>query len=435
MAAYKTRVAISFVLVVILIGGGATVSRWLVANKPDPERTDVAKLPPVVEVHRTTRADLPLVFTGYGTARADHQVAIAAQVTGQVVEVPDGINDGAYVSSGDLLLRIDDRDYQRQLDRARSLVGDVESQIAAIDIERQNVDKMVSIAAQEMDIARRELERLTDLFEATRASSREYDLTNRTYQATRRVWQNLVSQREQLDPRRRGLESTLAGRRADVALAELSVERCRVVAPFAGQIDTLNVEAGDQAQMGMQLVSLMDTQHIEIPIELPASYRPMVDTDDACTLTVESMPGFAWQGRIARVAPSVDTRSRTFAAFVEVDNAEQATPLTPGYFVTASVTGPTLEDVLTVPRGAIVSDAVFVANDTNAIRRIVHVKRNVGALAIVEGELADGDLVIVSNLDILEDGDDIRLGDTTAQMPADQSIAITEATKSTGASR
>ena len=435
MAAYKTRVALSLVLVVVIIGGGASLSRWLVANKPDPERADFAKLPPVVETHKTVRADLPLLFTGYGTARADHEVDITAQVSGQVVNVPKETNDGASVSKGQTLLRIDDRDYQRQLDRARAQAADIQAQIAAVDIQRENLDKLVSIAAQEMDIARRELKRLSDLFESTNASSREYDLTNRAYQSARRVWQSLVSEREQLDPKRTALEATLDARQADVALAELNVERCNIVAPFTGQIVTLNVETGDRAQVGMQLVTLMDTRHIEVPIELPASVKPLVNVDADCSLAIENMPGFAWQGRVARVAPIVDARSRTFAAFVEVDNDDQAVPLAPGFFVTAIVEGPTLANVITVPRGAIVADTVFVANESNASRRNVSVTRNVGTMAVVEGDLNGGELVITSNLDILEDGAPIRLGDTNGRTPADQSLARTESGRSNGASR
>ncbi|MCH8146829.1 MAG: DUF3362 domain-containing protein, partial [Planctomycetes bacterium] len=50
---------------------------------------------------------------------------------------------------------------------------------------------------------------------------------------------------------------------------------------------------------------------------------------------------------------SADPRSRTFRAYVEVDNAKQVQPLLPGYFVTAVVEGPRITDALLVPRIAI----------------------------------------------------------------------------------
>lgn len=435
MASYRSRVIVSFVLVLVVLGTGAGLSQWLIANKPDPERTDVTRLPPVVEVHRIARADLPLKFTGYGTARADHQVTIAAEVNGQVVEVPSEINDGAVVSKGQLLLQIDDRDYQRQLDRALAQVDDIKARIAALDVERDNVEKLVSIATQEVDIARREVDRVSDLFEDTRASSREYDLANTAYQTVRRIRQGLISQLEQIEPRRKSLEATLTAADADVALARLNVERCRVVAPFAGQVETLSVDQGDRAQIGMQLIRLMNSRRIEVPIELPASVRPLVERDAICKLSVESMAGYSWTGRIARIAPSADTRSRTFSVYVEVNNDEQPTPLTPGFFVTAVVDGPTLRNALTVPRDAVVSDTVFVARDQSAHQRSIKVKRNVGTVSVVEGELQDGDLVIVSNLDILEDGNPIRLQTATAGITDNKSLASTESKVTNGASR
>ncbi|MEJ1990843.1 MAG: biotin/lipoyl-binding protein, partial [Maritimibacter sp.] len=51
------------------------------------------------------------IFVGYGTARAQTSVIVAAEVGGRVVEMPDAIDDGARVSTGDLIVRLDDRTY------------------------------------------------------------------------------------------------------------------------------------------------------------------------------------------------------------------------------------------------------------------------------------------------------------------------------------
>jgi multidrug efflux pump subunit AcrA (membrane-fusion protein) len=70
-----------------------------------------------------------------------------------------------------------------------------------------------------------------------------------------------------------------------------------------------------------------------------------------------------WEGRIRRIAPSADEASRTFRAFVEVNNVPGAPPLIPGLFVEAAVAGDTLHDVMLIPRGAVRKGLVYVLHD------------------------------------------------------------------------
>ncbi len=396
-------------IVVMALGLGGAYQ--LVATKPEAEQTVSPSLPPVVEVFALSYGDIPRTFTGYGAARADRQTTVSAEVSGVIVDIPDGFRDGSFVEAGAILARIDARDYVQQLHRAEAFRADAEAQLARLDVEQTNLERLLSIVDRQVEINRSEMTRLADLFEDEHASRSECNMTQLAYQRSRQQSQDILNQINLLPSRRAALEATRDSRLADAELATLNIDRCIVKAPFAGQIEQYAVDLGDRVQIGGPILDMMSTRHIEIPIELPASSRPFVAIDARSVLNVESRPDVTWYGRISRIAPAVDTRSRTYKAYVEVDNAEQDTPIAPGYFVRAIVTGPDLEQVLSVPRGAIIDDHVFVAVHDRAEERSIRVDQFQKTLAIVTGDIQPGDRIIVSNLDILTDGAEITVAD------------------------
>ncbi len=171
----------------------------------------------------------------------------------------------------------------------------------------------------------------------------------------------------------------------------------------------MNVEVGDWLGPGSVVATLIDSARVEIGIQLPAAVYDRAKVGAACQVWSESMPDVRWRGRVARIAPFVDERTRTFAAYVEVDNAEQDQPCVPGTFVRAEVAGPRHDRVLAVPRGAIRDDAVLVAQDGKAQLRSIVPGRFVADRVIVTGEIAAGDVLILSHLSQLRGGSPIRL--------------------------
>ena len=355
---------------------------------------------------------------GYGSARPYRSALLTAEVAGEVVELAEGLQDGSPVEAGQLLVRIDDRRYVQMLEQA----------IARSEAERAqreaNLRRLLAICQSEVKVNRDEERRLADLFEREVASKKEYDFGRLAYQRSLRESTTYQNQLDLIDPQRRQLQASLQGRLAEVEVAKLDVEHCRILAPFDGQIDELLVEVGERVQRGGSIAGLIDPWRIEVPVELPVSAYPRVETGADVELRVDSMPDLGWSGRVERKSPDADQQSRTFRAYVEVDNREQDTPLVAGYFLSAAVTGPTLEDALLVPRGAIVDHGVFVANVlvgrligfyAVAERREVEVRRFLGEQALVVSGLGGGERIIVTNLDRLEHGGAIRLSQT---MPA-----------------
>jgi RND family efflux transporter MFP subunit len=402
----------SFLIIVVVLSAATFVAWQLYLTKPEAERTVDPVPPPMVRVYEVARQDIPRRFVGYGTARADRETTVSAEVSGVVVGVPRGVKDGSDVDAGDVLARLDDRDYVQQMKRADAMAADAAAQLQRLVAEEVNLNRLLAIAERDVEIYRSEVDRLSGLFESERAAKTEFNQTQLAYQRSRREAQTITNEIDLLPARRAAMEAARDVRLAEAALAALNIERSVVRAPFAGQIETMFVEDGDRVAPGGPVARILSTREIEVPVEMPAAARMYLKVGADCILKVESLRGSRWLGRIARVAPSADASSRTFRVYVMVDNAESDVHLAPGFFVRAEAEGPDLEGVLAIPRGAVVDDHVFVVDDAaegpRAEERKVRIEGYQGAMAVVTGEIAAGDRVIVSNLDILADGAEIR---------------------------
>jgi multidrug efflux pump subunit AcrA (membrane-fusion protein) len=407
-----TRVYLSIVLIIVLIGGGVGVASLLYAMREEAPMRDLTTPAPVVDSFVLEAETVTEVYMGYGSAQSVRVADLAAEVPARVVELVDDIRAGSIVAEGQPLVRLDDREYRRNLDRAVALAAADQASLDELAVEKSKLQELMETATDELRIARDEYLRVADLHERELAAKKEYDFANLAWQQARRVLQGYEMEEAKMAPRMAGLAASKRARLADAELAKLNIERCEIKAPFAGRIRTMLVEIGELVGPGTVLMTLVDPSLVEIAVQLPAATYDLVRVDAPCRVQAESLPGAVWSGQVARIAPNADETTRTFAAYVIVDNTRQEQPLVPGMFVKAEVEGPTHKDRLLVARGAIRDGHVLVVDGGVARRRAVSVERLIGERAIVSGKINRGDRVILSHLSQLDDGSGVRISTT-----------------------
>jgi RND family efflux transporter MFP subunit len=404
----RRQIVISIVLVLALLAGGAGAVALLIRTAPAPPTNSTERPALLVRGLQLQPQTVIEPILGYGTARAHRQAWVAAQVSGELVELSPKLHVGELVEQGQLLLRIDQREYQHQLDRARGLLDADQAQLDRLTVEERNVDRVIQIATTEFDIAQREHERVLALFEAQQAPRRELDLARQAFERARRTLWILENQKALFPQQRAVLAANSRLHQADLALAQLALERCQICAPFRGRLHAVEVDIGERVAVGTRLFALLDPDLIEVPIELPVSLHDRVTRGANCELRLESNRDVVWTGQVARIAPSAAQATRTFSLFVDVDNTRQQATLIPGLFLHARIDGPTWRDVLIVPRGVVQQEHVFVFSAGQARRRAVKIERYLFDQALVSG-LTAGEIVITSNLDALHDGAPVRI--------------------------
>ena len=236
----------------------------------------------------------------------------------------------------------------------------------------------------------------------------------------------LSNELKSLPDARKQLEAAKALALAAAQSAELSHKHTRVEAPFAdAKVRKLLVRAGDTVPAGAMLFIVAGGERVEVEVRLPASKR--ADIAVGTQAIVRAAPGGASLAKatISRISPSIDEASRTFTAYIVAgagEHLDPKRPLVPGELVFVEVTGKLHRDVLTVPRFAEVDGSFFVAREGRAVRimpdpaSIVRAGEYLlianggrGAASDVNHGIKAGDLLVISNLDLMADGAPLRV--------------------------
>lgn len=403
------RVIRSLILIVFLLAVGSGAAAMLWAIRVVPPRHDVPSLPPVVETLSVRAEDVVERYVGYGTSRAIRSAGVAAEVSAQVVERVGDIRAGTRVAASQVMLRLDPRQYELTAERAKALAVAEQAVLDELAADERSLAELTRTAQTEIEVAQRERERVTKLFEHDMAAKKEYDFANLAYRQAQRVLQEYEMQTAKFPARRARSEAARRGFEQDAAIAQLNIERCTIAAPFDGAIVEVRVDVGDHVTAGAVVLTLVDDSRVEIPIQLPSGDYDHALVGAACRVAVENEPDARWEGAVARVDPGADPNTRTFAVYIEVDNAGQTRRLVPGMFVRAEVQGPSHPGRFLVPREACRDNRVYVVQDGTARTRSVTAEGFLEDRAIVTGDLRTGDLVILSHLDQMADGLPVRV--------------------------
>ncbi len=418
-----------------LLGAATGLYQILSATKAEPALTEDAGQAPLVRAVEVVQVDLSRPWNGFGTVRAMDTAQVGVQVAGRVIDRPSDIEAGLSVSKDAVLLRIDPSDFERRVASLSALVAALEAEREQLDVEASSLDRQLTLALEEAEIAEREYTRAKRALEEQGAGSRtEVDQRLSTLRRTERDASALDQRSRSIPSRRASLEANLDSRRAELRLAEQDLERATVRAPIAGVLQEVMLDSGDLAQTGMVATQIVNLSRLEIPLSLPASALADVDVGDPVEVFLESGSDRRWSGTVVRIAPEADSGTRSVRVFVEieqdlrVDDAGSVQSISgellrPGMFVIGRVQPRQTSPYLMVPRRAVVQRGVLIAerNSPTRARRV-----EVNTLFAFEGSLSGapadetqwfavsqgiepGALVLVSNLDDLQDGSPIRV--------------------------
>ena len=348
-------VQISGIALVIL--AAAAITLWLSSSSDDGRQAPPEQPPAPVRVVQPDRGDHPIRIEATGTVTVTAFVDLTPEVGGRIIEVSDSARSGASFQAGEVLFRIDPRDYEVAVSRARAAVADAR---AALQTEEAQAR-----------IARTEWENLYPDREITPLAARE--------------------------PQLEAARARLLSAEADLAQARLNLERTEFSLPFNGRIAESRVEAGRLAVAGQDLGSAYDLGAIEIvaPLAPEEMSRLSGARGRPARITLEGAER-PLGGAVARVGARLDERTRFVDVFIAP--GEAGADLRPGLFADVGLSGPVLEDVMMLPAAALPGlDTVrVVEGGVIAERTVTVLDRPRGRVVVEPFDAADG--VIVSAL-------------------------------------
>lgn len=426
-------ITVSLVLFVLFCGyrGFEALARL---REPAVERTASERVYNV-ETLRVEPVDVRRVVVGYGTARADREVVLSAEVAGRIIEVHPQLEVGhrfraatevltaegqSAPRAGDVLCRIDEEMYRRKVEQIEARLKADDSERALLAQQEVNNLKHMEKAQTDFDLSEDQFERIEALRKKNVSSESDLTSARLDLQRYREALVTLENERALFPVRQEQLERKLDTHRAEMELARLDLERTTVRPPFSGVLAESMIELGQHVKVGDPLVRLVDLSRVEVAVSIPQEEalwlgEPLLRGERPLAVLSENETAEPrWTGRLVRVAPKADEATRTIRVFVLVENASQKIPLLPGTFVYAHIAGPIVPAALTVPRESVNDGAVLVAREGVAKRVPVRLGAKLGSLSIVEEGLTAGDEAILTNLDVLREGARVKVGQTHA---------------------
>jgi len=234
-------------------------------------------------------------------------VGVAARVSGEVTEVV--VKNNQAVKAGDVLFRIDPRDYELALEKSELSLREVNQTNATLKAQLAQAEANVQEARVNEKEKNRELNRIRSLVERNMVSQQEIDQAETQVEAAKA---QLLAALENRNAAKVNLgdqgEQNLRVRMAinEVKQAQLNLSRCEVTAPENGVISNLQLLPGVQAQANQPLMSLVTVGRERIAADFREKSLSHVDHQVKAWVVFDAIPGEVFdaelQGRDLGVA-------------------------------------------------------------------------------------------------------------------------------------
>lgn len=340
-----------------------------------------------VNVGSVTKGDLVLPVFADGAIRTPKSLVIKTKAGGELLSVL--VRDGDRVRKGQVLARIDSREYEITLEESRYRHLEALSQMAA----EADTFTVNHTAMKEFTLGRDELEALYKRGNLTREEYKGRLLELEMASLNKGAFREAVFQQR----------TGLADARMAEERAELNLEYTDIRAPFSGVIQGLTMVSGEIVTTGTSVCTIFNNDNLEAIINVLEADLGNLSVGRPVLLAVPAT-GDTLQARIDVISPTLDTATRTCEVIIRFENSEGK--YRPGMFVRTRIAGWVYPEKLMVPKSAILirdnRTLVFKKDDDRAKWLYVDTGLSnddwVEILAVHSGgSLAPGDEVVVSD--------------------------------------
>ena len=382
---WRHRLATAALLLPIALAGcgGDQSATAVIENSPAPRQVRTAT---------AVEAKVARTVSATGTLAAEDQVVLGTKVIGRLGEI--SVDLGSKVRKGQAIARIDPSDYRLRVDQAEAALQQArvrlglpaEGKSDKVDPEQTSVVRQAAAALKE---ARLTHDRMAKLWADNYVARAELDAAVAQLAIAEGQYQNALEEARI----RQGL---LFQRRSELEIARQQLADTTIVSPMDGAVSERQGSVGQYLTAGAPVVTLVRIDPLRLRLAVPERQVGSVRIGQEVELTVEG-DSRRYSGRVVRLSPAISENNRTLLIEAEVPNRDGG--LRPGSFAKAEIVVEAGEQIITVPRDAIVTFAgiekVLTVAEGQAVEKRVRTGRRVGEqIEVIEG-LAAGHQVIV----------------------------------------
>ena len=310
-----------------------------------------------------------------GNIHAEQRVIINSEVVGQVTDVE--VREGDTVKSGDLLARIDSREYQLEVEEleAEISVAEEEFKKAVEGLRPEEKEKLlarVRVNESALGLAIKEQDRFQKLVkDGVTAQSILDEVDDRVRQAEERLREGKAAFEAAKQSRHEDIEQLKAEGKGIVKRlekAQLDFSKTLILAPFGGVVINKKIEEGAFVQAGSPVFEMVSSARLKAVLEMPQAYRNKLNKLKGIDFWVKEL-GLKFKDRgNLRVIPDADIYSGNIRVQMELHRPNSV--LFPGLTLVGIMNFGVRENVMHVPSVALVisenGTVVYVAKEGKA---------------------------------------------------------------------
>ena len=309
-----------------------------------------------VSTEKVTRRTIIETVNASGKIYPEIEVKISPDISGQITEL--NVEEGDSVRKGEVLARIYADIYALQRDEAASRVN---QSVATVENSKA---ALVALEAT-MDQAKTTLERNRKLFEQnviSRAELEQYEMSYRTAEANYNAAKQNV----------RSLQANVQSTQTGLSRANKDLGRTTIVAPMNGVISSLKVKKGESVagstfNVGTEMMTVADMSVLEVRVDVGENDIVKISIGDSADISVDAYSNRKFRGVVTKIASSTKTTAAAlgtndvtnYEIRIRLDKesykdlAGKTFPFRPGMNASADIKTKRVDNVLTVPIGAV----------------------------------------------------------------------------------
>lgn len=410
------RAVFQFLLMAAILFGGFFIMNRLIAAKEEPAKRPPFKTVYTVDTVVAQAGNFQPSMIVYGEVQASRTVDLRSLVAGKIVEVNPNLQVGGRVEKGDPLFQVDKFNYQTALESAQSNAIEARARItenqAMISIE----DARIKSLKEQLALAESDLERIKQLRSRGSATPRAVEerelIVSQRAQALEQSRLNRVVQQSKIDQ----LNAVVVRAERSIVEAERNLKDTAFLAPMTGVIRENNASEGRLISANDMVVSMYRDDELEVRFTLTDQRFGRIQSDntgvigrDVEVIWVVGGEEYRYQATIDRIGAQIMSDRGGVEVIARIEESITESPLRPGAFVELIVPDKSFINNYRIPETALYNEStVYVSVEGKLVAKDVKVLARDGDAIIVDGELSDGDEVLVTRIAEISEGLNVR---------------------------
>jgi multidrug efflux system membrane fusion protein len=359
-----------------------------------------------VKVETITLSLVEEEYETVGTVRSKTTSVLSSKTAGNILAVH--VREGDRVRTRQLLIEIDDRDTQAQLQKAQAGLREVQDGVEEIDQNIRAAGSARDGAEAGRSLALATFNRYKALLEQKSVSPQEFDEVQAKLKIAEaegdragRMLQALMAKRSQVLARMEQVK-------ADISNAQVYVGYGRILSPMDGIVTSRQAEVGLLAAPGVPLLTLEDNSRYRLEVSVEDSMLRKVRLETSVRVAVGALGPQEFSSRVTEIVPASDPGSRSSTVKIDLFD-EKGKPIGPSV-LRSGLFGVGQKQVLKVPQRAIMQRgqlvSVFVVDSSSILQlRLIKTGKPYGDQIEIISGINNGDRIVVEGLERVKEGD------------------------------